>query len=207
MKRAGQVLLTPAGPNQNPTPVECRIVAKANPIPPFPADLDRDQFGYWLSGFADGEGHFALYTGESVHAGYTSRHFASCFYIGLRDDDRPILELIQSFWNCGQAIQRKGRAEHGSQPQAAYRVRMISDVRNIIVPHFRRFPLRAKKARDFEIWAQAVELLWTVTRRPKSCRGRGNGKGSGPRWMPDESARFHAFVSDLKELRKYRAPT
>jgi hypothetical protein len=26
-----------------------------DPIEPFPADIDRDAFGHWLSGFTDGE--------------------------------------------------------------------------------------------------------------------------------------------------------
>ena len=29
-------------------------------IPSFPAEIDRDRFGDWLSGFVDGEGCFGL---------------------------------------------------------------------------------------------------------------------------------------------------
>lgn len=51
-----------------------------------------DEFGYWFSGFVDGEGYFGIIIRDSS----TIKSEAVQFVIKLRRDDRAILEYIQS---------------------------------------------------------------------------------------------------------------
>lgn len=71
---------------------------KPNHIPAFPSDIDHDAFGHYLSGFTDGEGSFVLAFRETGGLSYPLAYFGIC----LRVDDRAILELAQSYWQCGR---------------------------------------------------------------------------------------------------------
>jgi len=113
--------------------------------------LSYEVFGYWLSGFTDGEGTF-LYSNSNE-----SRH--AKFKINLRDDDLTILEAIKSYWGMGH-IYRQGFRQRGSyltRPSASYEVFNLDDL-PIIIAHFERFPLLSKKSNDFQIWKQIVWL-------------------------------------------------
>lgn len=100
-------------------------------------------FGHWLAGMTDGEGSFVI-----------SRDprgiFRCTFQMGLRLDDRPILNECCSRVGLGAVHEQLGRL-------AVWVVGRKVEV-EILVQLFRRYPLRAKKAKDFEVWARAVEL-------------------------------------------------
>src|SRR5215467_3440298 len=130
--------------------------------PAFPDDIDPDAFGHWLSGFTDGEGCF--------YAGCDGRYRRAFFTLALRLDDRPILELTRSFLACGSFHLREPRKPTHA-PALIFAVRDIHSLWNKIVPHFERYPLRAKKANDFLIWKQAVIILHRMSLKPwsKGC--------------------------------------
>lgn len=114
-----------------------------------PADL-----GYWLSGLADGEGSFNIVFSKA------SVSVQCMFHIGLRADDEATIRLVQSIVGCGNIYQEKARPEPGRNNRPAVRIAFQScEHAERIVAMFRRFPLRSKKARDFELWAQAVDVL------------------------------------------------
>jgi len=121
-------------------------------IPPFPADIDREKFANWLSGFTDGEGCF--YAGIGTDCRSKRYHVPTVrFEIGLRHDDIAILRLIRSYFGCGtiQFYERK-KPISNKKPAAHLTIQRSSDLISAIIPHFVAYPLRAKKARDFEIW-------------------------------------------------------
>ena len=177
-------------------------MAKANSIPAFPADEDRTEFGAWLSGFCDGESCFQLNWRVRDKSNPRDNPVAS-FTINLRSDDSAILSLIRSFWQCGTLhaksrcvfYGRNGREQEGS-PQTVYHVRAIPHLVGILVPHFDRFRLRAKKANDFRIWREGVVLLGSRERRGYGSNG----------WTPTELAHFTALYDALKTQRVYNAP-
>src|SRR5271166_4959100 len=71
-------------------------MAKAKSIiAPFPPDIDRFRFGDYVSGFVDGEGSFTLGWHKKQRTGMVA------FVVQQRQDDSPILRLIQSFFGCG----------------------------------------------------------------------------------------------------------
>jgi len=169
-------------------------------IKPFPEDEDRDAFGHWLSGFTDGEGCFSLHS--SLRNGkrktkYGQKH--AVFIIQLRIDDSHILDLIQSFLGCG--IRDNFPQRNLSNPSAAFRVHNSHDLLNTVIPNFMKYPLRAKKRRDFEIWKKGVELIYRISQR-KRRRRRYKSGGFLSRWTDDESREFATLISALRDQRK-----
>lgn len=166
-------------------------------IPPFP-DVDRDAFGNWLSGFTDGEGHFSLRCSKA-----TRDTRASTFQINLRCDDLPILEQIQSYLGCGTIYQVivKSRDGCNRRPQSQWVVFRNSELMRIVIPHFERYPLRAKKARDFIIWRKGVELLHQIGKRPR--RGRPSGTGRLPSWTDLEKREYQSLAVTLRAVRHF----
>ncbi len=110
------------------------------------------EFGHWLAGFVDGEGCFALVA--------NGRGGVRClFKISLRNDDGDILAEIHERLGIGSIVRNKVIVD--GNPQAEWVVSAKAHCLQLI-GLFRRYPLRAKKARDFEIWARAVEL-WAAS--------------------------------------------
>jgi len=108
-------------------------------------------FCHWLAGFVDGEGCF------SVH----KKHVNNCetydcqFSITLRADDKPILEKIKQELGIGTIAMRKPK-QTNAEEQARFCVSSKADC-IILRDIFRAFPLRAKKAIDFEFWSKALD--------------------------------------------------
>jgi hypothetical protein len=103
-------------------------------------------FGHWLAGFVDGEGSFEIQA--KGRGGYFCR-----FVIGLRADDLPVLEEIQRVTGLGRIDLDRSNAR--AHPAARWKVCRKADLAEL-VRYFERFPLRAKKRRDFELWREAV---------------------------------------------------
>lgn len=147
-------------------------------------------FANWLSGFTDGEGHFGLgWTGGGELIGRPQ----AVFQINLRADDEPILAQIKEHLGCGEL--RLLKQTRGSNPCIVFRVRRTEDLKNKVVVHFDKFPLRAKKQRDFKLWKEGVEILWSVLNQPKRI---------GPkRWTLSQRVEFAAITDQLKAIRKF----
>lgn len=109
-------------------------------------------FCHWLAGFADGEGCFSVH--RMVARGHET--YACQFQISLRADDRPILERIQKTLGIGTLSSPRAHVGGDGNPKARYSVTSKRDclaLREV----FRAFPLRAKKAVDFETWSHALD--------------------------------------------------
>lgn len=145
---------------------------------------EREAFGHWLSGFTDGEGCFYL---RLTHEG---RGYVR-FEIRLRRDDAPILEDIHRYLGVGHLC----NTADGGFFQAAFRVHKLSDFVDVLVPHFDRFPLRAKKARDYAIWREAVILWQGIASRPRSKTEK--------RWTEADAAEFSRLTLALRAGRTY----
>jgi len=167
--------------------------------PPFPAEIDRNDFGNWLSGFTDGEACFYLgvcYNKKLLgHKPIPMAFFA----IGLRFDDLPILKLIRSYFGCGVVSQKvQNKIGH---PAFYYKAASIEDLTNVIIPHFVKYPLRAKKASDFLIWKEGVELMKKI-KYTKRDRRPGNA-GFFHKWSKTD---LQSYLSIMNHLRSSRHP-
>jgi hypothetical protein len=171
---------------------------------PFPESIDRESFGHWLAGFADGEATFVLRTQRDSHRGRTNH--GALFRITVRDDDSEALGLIRSYWRCG-TIHHNDNARskiRNAKPIVAFGVQKISDLADVVIPHFERYPLRAKKRNDFGVWRLGVELLAKIQSRPM-LPNYGAG-GNLPRWTEAERELFRSLSEQLKDSRAYPEP-
>ena len=175
-------------------------------IPPFPDNIDRGYFSAWLSGFTDGEGCFHLRQDTRTFKNWPDKQYttsAACFDITIRADDIGILQLVRSFFQCGTLIIRKRQYKnHGGKPSAVYKVHRTDDLATIIVPHFLKNPMLAKKRKDFLVWKDAVLLLKIVASRPNNFIAP--GKGRMLKWTQEEVDRFAYFVTEIKRQREYQ---
>lgn len=120
-----------------------------------------DAFGHWFAGFADGEGCFRI---KPTNMGT----FQCRFSIGLRADDAPILHEIRDWLGFGILV-HSGR---DSIKQEQWRLEINSkDGCRRLVEVFDEYALRAKKARDYEIWRRAVEVWSRVENGKRSDWG------------------------------------
>ncbi len=172
-------------------------------IPPFPQEIDRDRFGDWLSGFSDGEGTFVLRQEFRQDIGCWVSH--AIFEITLRMDDIAILHKIQSFLQCGKILNvfRVPKKMPNAKPRATLRVHRCRELATIIIPNFDKYPLHAKKKRDYAIWREGVLFLYKITSRKRVMRS--NGCGTLPKWTKAEIDHFASFNNTLKVQRRYES--
>jgi hypothetical protein len=162
---------------------------------------DRDGFGHWLSGFVDGEGCFRLLI---IHNKRPNRVYdvpTARFELLLRSDDEAILKEIRAFWGVGTLGMRKESVK--SSAATRFYISSAVDLMEIIVPHFDRYPLRAKKRNDFAVWRRGVELLYRVSRRPKIGKAGPGAFGTEPKWTDAERAEFIMLIHDLEHIRAF----
>lgn len=135
------------------------------------------EFGYWFSGFVDGEGCFLIQKGN--------RNTYHCrFTLNLRDDDLPILELIHTTLGFG-VLTHQRKPGGNSKPQSQWRCNSKADCLSL-VEYLENYPLRAKKLEDFRVWSQAVKW-WN------------RQSGVGLDWSVMAS-----YMHDLREVRSYK---
>ena len=105
----------------------------------------------WLAGFTDGEGCFSLpIVNRHIRGGLV----VPAFSIGLRADDAAILRTLQGAFGGTAGVQP---AWGNSAPKFKWYVHSKRELAGL-VEYFDRFPLRAKKARDFALWREAVRI-------------------------------------------------
>jgi hypothetical protein len=113
--------------------------------------------GDYIAGFVDGEGCFALKFVRSVR--HERKNSPTYFYWGLefaivlRADDKEILEKIKETLGCGSV---SGANKAGA---ARFSVSKWDDLSNKILPFFEKYPLRAKKQKDYLLWMEALAIL------------------------------------------------
>ena len=146
-------------------------------------DMSRDEaFFHWLAGFIDGEGCFRIQ--KEKGGGY----YACQFSLKLRDDDRAILEECVRRTRAG--ILHVMAAYGTSRPGVRWAVQSRADCWKLAAI-LDRHPLRAKKAREYAVWREALEV-WTHMKR--------GHRWHGPRdWTP-----MIEFKQQIEDLRVYR---
>lgn len=166
---------------------------------PFPDNIDRDDFGHWLSGFVDGEGSFVLTDKRSTVRKDPSCNLRAIFQINMRADEEEIITTIKSYFQCGTISFKP--AKGNANPMIEFRVDATGDLKNIVVAHFDRYPLRAKKRRDFAIWRKAVALLYEIKKR--KVQSKGGRSGTCSKWKQPEIAAFLSLHDAIREQRIY----
>ena len=106
------------------------------------------------TGFVDAEGSFLVLIRKLP--GYKSGiRVETRFQIGMDKKDRPLLELIKSFFFFFLRVGKISEA----LTSVELRVSSLTDLTNIIIPHFEKYPLLTQKKADFEIFKLIVKLI------------------------------------------------
>jgi hypothetical protein len=152
-----------------------------------------DAFGFWFSGFFDGEGSITAFTRPSTARPQYSEYRLHV-RIMIRDDDADAITRIQDNLKVGIVTRRK---RHGSiNPTIAWHCERIQDLAEVIVPLLDRYPLYTKKAKEFAVWKPIVMQRYITT-----LGGYSNRSG-----IPDDERRaFHNAIDAIAKIRTYRA--
>lgn len=125
----------------------------------------------YVAGFIDGEGCFSLSFRKDVrHERSGSPVYYSwkaMFAVMLRIDDEEVLHMVKDTLGCGSIT-------HAQAGAVRYQVANLDDLQAKLVPFFIRYPLIGKKGRDFELWKEAVQILYAK----KHGMLEGDGKAS-----------------------------
>ena len=106
----------------------------------------------YVTGFVDGEGCFTVSFSKRAKL-KTGLEVRPSFSISQNRRSRAILEEIQKYFGCGFV-----RFSRGDQTYK-YEVRSISELKEKVIPHFEKYPLKTSKKQDFIIFKQIVELV------------------------------------------------
>jgi DNA modification methylase len=139
-------------------------------------------FAYWLAGLIDGEGHFAIKKhSRGTHAPY--------FQLKMRLDERGTIEQIHRHLRIGTITEEQ---RDDANPMVKWTVQDKEGCKRL-VDLLDKYPLRAKKRLDYNIWRDAV-CEW-------ADRGRGN------RWHGAvDDSRMSALRGRLMRVRNYVEP-
>jgi hypothetical protein len=106
--------------------------------------------GYYLAGFADGEGSFNISFRPRSDFKIPWK-ISACFNISQKDE--VILALCKKHFQCGTMRSRPDGIWY-------YEVNNLTALRENVIPFFEKFGfLSAKKKRDFQKFKQIVELM------------------------------------------------
>ena len=109
-----------------------------------------DKTGYYLAGFADGEGSFNLSFRKRKDYSMPWK-ISLCFNVSQKD--KVILTLFKRHMKCGTLRSRKDGVWY-------YEVNNFTSIQNNVIPFFDRFRfLSAKKKRDFAKFKQIANLI------------------------------------------------
>jgi hypothetical protein len=165
------------------------------------ATMSEVEFGWYLTGLADGEASFLFWNHGPVRP-----NFRGTMVIELRDDDAAGLVAIRDRTGVGTLWPNRSPSLLArGNPTLRWTVSTLPELVGTIVPHFDRFPLQFKKAADFGIWRQCVTLLHASSLRPQ-CGGKSTSRfGPGASRMSDEEIALLIELSGaLKAGRKYK---
>ena len=110
------------------------------------------EFAWYITGFVDGEGCFSISFNkrEKLKTGIEVR---PSFSLAQNKRNLQILKDVYEYFGCG-AIRYSKRDQ-----MYKYEVRSIKDLITKIIPHFKKYPLRTSKEKDFEIFARICFLI------------------------------------------------
>jgi len=111
--------------------------------------ISKDLNPWWVTGFVDAEGSFAMsiFKSKTAAIGWT---IEPCFIITLHVRDLVLLDLIKNFFSVG-SVSIVGK-------DARFRVRSRSEL-NIIIDHFNKYPLQTTKALNFSYFCEILNHI------------------------------------------------
>lgn len=110
-----------------------------------------EELGWYLAGFADGEGSFNVSTVNRYKDFRTGWKIVLTFNISQRD--HTVLQIFRETLRCGTLRDRGDGVGY-------YDVRRLDDILDVVIPFFERFLLRSvSKRHQFEIFRKIARLV------------------------------------------------
>ena len=106
---------------------------------------------WWVTGYTDGEGCFTIKTiaAKTTKIGYTVR---LTYQISVHPSDIEILYKLKAYFNnVGNIIITKN--------YVSYRVTNLSDIINVIIPHFKAYPLQSTKIVSYYLFNAVATIM------------------------------------------------
>jgi len=141
---------------------------------------DRD-FANYIVGQADADSAFCVEVYE--HKRYSFGVRVWVYWTISKAFDENILKRITDFLGVGKVRYVKAR-----KPLPDYELRVYGKECSKIVEFFEKFPLRANKQKDFELWKEAVEI----------CNSRKRSHGNP--WKKEELLKVLVIRQQLTHL-------
>ena len=111
-----------------------------------------EALGHFIAGYISGEGSFYISQPKS-----TLGQMQCGFTLKVHADDQ---ELVEAVW---LALGKAGRIYPPDVKRAATVTLMIrsqNELVNAVIPFFDQYPLRGKKRDHYDLWKQAVLMMW-----------------------------------------------
>ena len=105
-----------------------------------------------ITGLVDAEGSFGIVVvkDDSRASGFVITVFLE---VGLNFKDKDLLLLIKNTLDVGNIYYNSGDNTY------RWKVSNITDISNVVIPHFNKYPLVTQKRADFEIFSKIVKIL------------------------------------------------
>jgi hypothetical protein len=108
--------------------------------------------GSYLSGYTDGEGSFCVYFSprSRMTLGWEVR---PSFSVGQNTSRPEVLKLFLDHFKCGSLRPNKG------DNTMKFEIRSLKPLLEVVIPHFKKYPMLSSKQKDFEKFVAICTLL------------------------------------------------
>ena len=109
---------------------------------------------WWIVGFVDGEGCFSVsrFKNTTCKSGYQTLYE---FVVTQGVSSRKAMESLQAFFGCGHIYINRRKDNH-REDLLRFCVRRQDDLKSIVIPFFRKYPLQSAKQRQFESFCKKI---------------------------------------------------
>jgi len=123
---------------------------------------------FWISGFTSGDGSFNLKIGSSATTSIGVR-VQLRFGIGLHIRELDVIKGLAAYFNLLYPIASKSvevsdvkyKNITSTSKVVNFQVTKFSDIVNIIIPFFDKYPIQGQRALDFEDFKKVAEIMKT----------------------------------------------
>jgi hypothetical protein len=144
---------------------EQTLLSVCEPSSENPSDADNQQERLigWITGFVDGEGCFSINLVRQPHRqnrrGYkTGIQVAHQFVVTQGAKSVECLRMMQQFFGVGR-MHCNRRHDNHKEDLYQFVVCRRSDLLEVIIPFFQRYPLRTAKSMDFAKFVRCMEII------------------------------------------------
>lgn len=106
----------------------------------------------WLAGFVSGEGCFDINLKKSK-SHKIGHQVILRISIKQHERDKNLMELISKYLNSGNIYKLDNR------PMVSLAIVKYSDITNLIIPFFKKYPVLGIKQNDFSDWCKVAKLM------------------------------------------------